>query len=402
MTAEIQKQLNYYYIYTFLIGMWFATAVWVFFSRQFLTDAEIGIIDSIAFGFGLLLEIPSGSIADYLGRRRTVMAGTFIFAVGYLLWGSSINSMMVFGGILLTAVGSSLQSGADEAMFYDYLKAKNHEYLWARISINRAILARMAFVLALVIGGFSYPINERYPFIFRSFTLFLMLIPLAKLIAIDKYQQLEGERGVDSKYLVFLKQGIKELFRNDVRWIIPLYLLVQGCSYMIFTGGILRPLLYEKSGLPVELHSYAIAIAIILTVICMFIIRRWNDHLSTRKGLYIMSLICFLGFALNIGNSSLLLSLIGLTALQVSSYSLMPLLSSALNKQVNSKFRATTLSAAYFLQGLLYVLFAPVIGWLSFNGHINIVAIGVTGLVLLGIIISVVFTRHESSTQVRT
>lgn len=391
MTTEIQKQLKHYYIYSFLIGTWFASAIWVFFSRRFLTDTEIGIFDSVAFGFGLLIEIPSGSIADYFGRRRTVIAGTLIYAVGYGLWGLSVNSAMVLSGFLLIAVGGALQSGADEAMFYDYLKARNHEHLWPRISINRAILARMAFVVALAIGGLAYSYYDRLPFIFRTITLLLMLIPLAKLALIDKYQQPENENKTESNYLLLLKQGIQELFRKDVRWIVPLYFLVQGCSYMIFTGGILRPLLYEKSGLPVDFHSYAVSLALLFTVIFMFVVRKWNHILSTRKGLYSLSFICFLGFAVNIESYSLILSLLGLMALQVASYSLMPLLSTALNHQVSSQHRATTISAANFLQGLLYVLLAPLIGWLSLNGQINLVAAGVTSIVLLGIGISVFF-----------
>lgn len=396
MPPEIRQQLRKYYLYSFLLGTWFASAIWVFFSRKFLTDTSIGIIDAIALGIGLLAEVPSGTIADVFGRRRTVIAGTIIYVVGYGLWGFSVNGWMAFFGIMLTAVGNAFQSGADEAMMYDYLKAHNQEKIWARVSVNRTILARFAFIFALMIGGFSYTVYDRLPFLFRTLTLLLMLIPLFQLKILDSFQEGEGERGVDSQYLLSLKQGIKELFSSKARWLVPLFFLVQGCAYMIFTAGVLRSLLYEKSGLAIEYHSYAISFALVLSVMVMFGVRRWSSALSQKIGLYSFSFVCFLGFLATIGNQSLAISLLGLTVLQIATYSLIPLLSTALNQHVSSKYRATSISAASFLQGALYIVVAPIIGWLSFNGQINLVAISMTVLVLLGIIISALLSDKKT------
>jgi hypothetical protein len=53
-----------YLAYKALTNMWFLSAVWIYFYRIYISDSEIGILDSIAFFIGLIFEIPSGAIAD--------------------------------------------------------------------------------------------------------------------------------------------------------------------------------------------------------------------------------------------------------------------------------------------------------------------------------------------------
>lgn len=381
------------------MGTWFTTGVILFFYRKFLNDADIGVVEALTFGLGLLAEIPSGTFADKFGRRKTVILGTFSAGIGFAVWGLAVNSLMVFLGILIFSIGTALQSGADEAMMYDYLKSQNRESLWPRISANRAIIARLAFVVSLFIGGIAYIYLDRLPFIMRAATFFLMLIPLIRLAAIDKFQEIHFENQGHSfqHYLNDLKNGMKELFKAEVRWLIPLYIIVQGISYTIFSAGILRPLLYEKSGLDINYHSFAISVAVFLTVLSMLIIRRYSVWSRKKSVVFSLALICVVGFALSIGNLPIALSLFGLTALQVASYSLMPLLSTVLNKNISSRYRATTISTASFMQSIVYIFAAPLIGYLSYKGYINEATIGVTILVAGGIVLSLGLSLKQKS-----
>ena len=66
-----------------------------------------------------LFEVPSGYIADMWGRRRAILLGSVLFALGflYLLWADSFVDFLVFEAIL--GLGFSLISGADLALLYD-------------------------------------------------------------------------------------------------------------------------------------------------------------------------------------------------------------------------------------------------------------------------------------------
>ena len=387
---NVRRQITLYYINILLVGTWFTSGVTLFFSRRFLTDGGIGWVDAAAFGIGLLAEIPSGTIADVFGRRRTVMLGVAMMGVGFAIWGLAVSGWMVFVGIGLYSVGAALQSGADEAMLYDFLKANGHEDLWPRLSANAAILARLSYVVSIAVGGLLFVVYDRLPFLMRAVTFFLMLIPLIQLAVVDQFQEIRSGETTFRTYLHDLRHGMQALFQAEAIWLVPLYLMVQGITYTAFTAGILRPLLYEKSGLNVAYHSFAISAALILTVLTMFVLRRAVTRKSSVAVIYGFAAICALGFAANVGSAPLVIALIGLTLVQVASYSLMPLLSTALNSAVSSRYRATTLSTASVLQGVVYVGLAPVVGALSTQGHINEVAIGATLVVAGGVGLSLV------------
>jgi MFS family permease len=388
---DLRTQIRLYYLNMALIGTWFTSGIALFFNRLFLTDTTIGLLETLAFGVGLLAEIPSGTIADRFGRRRTVMLGVVVSGVGFAVWGLAMAGWMVVVGVLLFALGTALQSGADEAMMYDYLKAHGQAHLWQRVSANCGIIARCGYVVALVVGGIAYIADDRLPFVLRAMTFFLMLIPLARLAVIDRFQEGPQGGGEPTHFGRDFRDGIRELLGANVRWLVPLYLMVQGVSYTVFTAGILRPLLYEKSGLAVVYHSFAISLALAATVIAMFAVRRLRT--TTAAPIYVFTVACATGFATTIGNLPMALALVGLTVVQVASYTLMPLLSTALNAAISSRTRATTISTANFMQSILYVVAAPAVGWLSYNGHINTVAIGATLAVVVGIALSLVLRR---------
>ncbi len=48
-----------YIAYRVLTNLWFFSVVWLYFYRIYITDAEIGMLDALAFSIGLLFEIPS-------------------------------------------------------------------------------------------------------------------------------------------------------------------------------------------------------------------------------------------------------------------------------------------------------------------------------------------------------
>ncbi|MCB9809923.1 hypothetical protein H6771_03045 [Candidatus Peribacteria bacterium] len=75
------------------------------------------MLGEAAFAASLvLLEVPTGIVADKYGRRTSLLLGRGIHAIGILLFALSQS----FGGIILSQViaglGLALESGADDAL----------------------------------------------------------------------------------------------------------------------------------------------------------------------------------------------------------------------------------------------------------------------------------------------
>jgi len=75
----------------------------------------------------LVLEIPSGAIADYFGKRISLIIGSFIFGLGFILYGLGSTFLHFAIGELVAALGMSFISGADSAFTHEHLKEHDKE-----------------------------------------------------------------------------------------------------------------------------------------------------------------------------------------------------------------------------------------------------------------------------------
>lgn len=118
-----------------------------------LTLVQISLIESIVIGTIFLMEVPTGVLADRLGRKWSIFASTvllmsaefiFIFARGFE-WYVLIA--------LLTGTGFAFASGAMEALIYDSLPEEGRDDAMKRAMGRVNSFAQIAFVIAPVLGG---------------------------------------------------------------------------------------------------------------------------------------------------------------------------------------------------------------------------------------------------------
>src|SRR3989344_7521257 len=101
----------------------------------------------------LLAEVPTGIIADKIGRKWSVAIALLIQAMGeflYLLSGSYPAFVLI---AVLAGIGYAFSSGASEALVYDSLPKNNREALMKKAVGSIGCLYQMAFFLAPILGG---------------------------------------------------------------------------------------------------------------------------------------------------------------------------------------------------------------------------------------------------------
>src|SRR5687768_10846738 len=85
MGAEQRRNVVLYYAYNFLVGFYIATGTTVLFERKLgLSFAQIFTLDAIYMLMFILFEIPSGALADVIGRKKTMLGGLVILVVAAL------------------------------------------------------------------------------------------------------------------------------------------------------------------------------------------------------------------------------------------------------------------------------------------------------------------------------
>jgi MFS family permease len=88
-----------------------------------LSLGEIGAVFAVHSAVAIALEVPSGALADMVGRRRVLLAGASLTALSLLLFAFAQSVGAFMGSVGLLAAGRALISGSLEAWYVDSLRA---------------------------------------------------------------------------------------------------------------------------------------------------------------------------------------------------------------------------------------------------------------------------------------
>ena len=127
-----------------------------------LTVAQFSILNAVWAATIVLTEVPSGALADIIGRKRLLVFATFImiFEIGIISFIPKTIPSIIFIVFLVNRVLSGLAeaaaSGADEAIAYDSLAAKGDREQWGRVLEVLMRFQSIGFIVAMSIGAAIY------------------------------------------------------------------------------------------------------------------------------------------------------------------------------------------------------------------------------------------------------
>lgn len=151
-TARISNVLNHGYMFFFALR--FSEAFWVIYLRsRGLSFAAIGLLETVYHIASFLAEIPTGIIADRIGRRYSLMIGRATCIVTAVLMLSVRNLPLLALTFAMWSLGGAFHSGAYEALVYDGLVEQGRSGSFTRVwgRLNGTYLAGAS--LAAVSGG---------------------------------------------------------------------------------------------------------------------------------------------------------------------------------------------------------------------------------------------------------
>ena len=171
-----------------------------------LSDAEISSLFALWSAVGIVAEVPSGALADRIGRRTALVAGAVVQAFGHASWIVFPGFLGFAVGFVLWGLGSALGSGAQEALLHDGLAAVGATEHYARIQgmvgaagmlvqVPAAVLATVLFVA----GGYA------------AAGWVSVAACLATAVAASRLPEAAGEEDDDESYGALLRAGVTEV-----------------------------------------------------------------------------------------------------------------------------------------------------------------------------------------------
>ncbi len=324
----------------------------LFYTANGLNSTQIFTIQAVFHLAVLLLEVPSGYLADVIGRKRTLVFGAIFFPLGLALYTSGRSFAAFIAAETLLAVSVSMRSGCDSALLFDSLRQLGREGEYKRFEGRCALFARTGTAVSSVAGGLLAAVFLRLPFLVN--TAAALLMPALSL----GLSEPEREKRPGKNPLRDILRICRDcLLRASIR---PLIL---SCGLLMasnLTALWAYFLLYQELGIGVGWFGVLFAVFQLAGALGGAVAHPFSERFGHRPPLFLALLSPLFYVLIGLFPSARLLPLVMANAfLWNLAY---PVLLERLNRQVGSDVRATVLSLAGMAGSVTFIVVAPLFG----------------------------------------
>ena len=378
---KLKRNIGVLYAFSFCwLALVIIPVVVPFFASKGLSLAEVFLLQSIFALSVVICEVPSGYLADIIGRRNALIFGSLFHGIGYTLlcFADGFAGLVMFE--VTVGLGMSLLSGADLSLLYDSqialgMSPREKTKGIANLRFITSTAEGMASLLggALVVWSFDLVVLANACIAWMPFLLSFALVeapykrmsatrPGANLLRILKYLFLE-DRLLRLTTLAITFYGLVTFY---VVWLIQPYWENYGIPLAMF-------------GVLWALSSFTIAIA---SRLCLPLEERFGP-VPVLVLMALLPAVGYLGMALDGGLIGVLLAF----GFYISRGLHQVILTDAFNARVPSEFRATANSVTGFLFRLIFILTGPIVGliyeWQGMATTLLLLGLGVILLFLV-------------------
>ena len=173
--------------------------------RQGLSYVQISLLLSVWAASALLLELPSGMLADLWSRKVVIALSMLLKAGGFLVWAFRPDFTGFLLGFIAWGAQEALCSGAAEALLYDALKLEGRESSFEAVAGAGELASTAAIGSAMIAGGFLFERLPRLTLLLSSF--FVLLAGVCALFVAES-------RGRDGDRRAAFGDSLRELGRS--------------------------------------------------------------------------------------------------------------------------------------------------------------------------------------------
>ncbi len=377
-------------IFSFILGIHTVRAVYIPYMTIWggLSFFQIMLLQSYFTGMIVLLEIPSGAIADFLGRKTALVLSAISVSLAAFSYSIVPNFFIFMLAETFWAFGVALMSGTNQAFLYASLKSYGDEENLSKI-LGRATTMRL---IALTI---SAPIGSLIAeFISLQFTMTCLgfIYIGAFLIALTFREPKFGTTNdyKQKNYFSIIKSGFRELKHNKILrtlaldWIpIDILIFFLFWTYQVY---------FQVIQIPIIFFGFITALMNITQAVFINLIPKLlKKSKNKKKFIIIVNLINGTVYLL-LGITTIIpLGLVLILLLVSFGYTRFLIFVNGINNQIESENRATVLSTINMFGSLIRAILYPFIGILV---EINVLLV----FIIIGtlIIFLTLFTRSKN------
>jgi len=342
--------------------MLFMPIIVIFFQDNGLEMRHIFTLKAINAITVVILEIPSGYMADVLGRKKTLVLGTILsfggfiaYSIAYGFWGFAIAELLI-------GVSMSFISGADSAMLYDTLFFQKKADEYSKQEGRITALGNFSEAAAGILGGLLAGVSLRLPFIAQAGVAFIGIPAALLLIEPEIHQKVKK-----TTMLAIAKTMKYVLVQNKM---LRAYILFSSFAGMtsLTLAWFIQPF-FTSIDIPLTWFGIlwtSLNLSVALTAVFAY---KLQSALPKTAILLMVAFFTGGGFIL-LGFSNGIWGIIILFLIYLVRGMGTPILKDFINQNTASDIRATVLSIRSFIIRIAFAVISPLLGW--YTDHYNL------------------------------
>jgi MFS family permease len=314
------------------------------------------ILQAVYTSIIMLAVVPAGIVADYIGKKKVLVANAFLFSLSWLLFSLSSSFISFLIAEIIIALASAMWAASGTALFYDTLKELKKE---SQFKKKYGLVVTVNYIfwgIASLAGGYFAQSSLRFPFMITAVSTAIGFLIAFSLTEPKSYKH------ADTHYLAHLKGAIRFSSTHPKVRLFILY------SSIFFTMLFIAQMFYQP-------YLKSIGLSLIYFGIIYFAIEliaavgsksasRIESFFGEKKILsiiLIISIFCFFGMSQGLIIIGFLFPII----LSFNGAMLEPIIQDYINKHTESHHRATVMSLNTLIQEIFSTALAPFLGYIA-------------------------------------
>ncbi len=366
--------------------LFFLPILALYFEKSLFSITNVAIIFAVESICIVLFEIPTGAIADLFGRKKSIILAHIFVLVSlvFLSIGGSMTIFILYA--ILNAFARSLTSGTYSAFVYDTLKEERKEKHFKKIFGTLLAFWPLGASIGSIIGGYLANISLSLPVLATFIPIFVAFI-LTLFLKEPNYEKEEH------------KNITKHMFNASKLVVCNLQLLILLLASFVMmalgeTVHLLSPLFFKFKEIPIVFFGYITALIFGFSSLGHYlshdISEKWGNKVTL---IWISVLSPLFVLVATFSTGYILIAFYTISSIFFGIKN--PILNHLINKEVDSKKRATVLSVYNFIGHLGLAIATPLIGYYAEIFTIN-AAIQLSMILLLVVPVLFVFVKDKN------
>jgi len=318
-----------------------------------LSISQVLIGETVLFVVIFFSEIPSGIIADYLGRKRTLIIQSLFMLLSIFAFIIAKDFTNIIVAQFLFGIAMALSSGTQESLFFDTLKKMKLEKQHKKIRGEYNMITQIFTIIGMISAGFIANIDISFPLIIAGILYILILILRGFLVEATFQKK-------NQHPTMHLLSSIKfSFFNKNIRNLLMFFAVLSTSSVLLFNT--INPY-FEITNLPIKAYGLAFAFFSLISAITSKYTYKFEALVGLKQTLILIWLLTVCGFTFLWGINAMIIGSLLFPALLRSSESAGNIvIKDAIHQETNSYHRATVISISAFINSLFTIIMLPIL-----------------------------------------